>query len=78
VTLTDNICVAVFGVMIKFTITIAKDNQGGTGAAFTLNAEKVDQTEADLLTQYLSEQGMTLAENMNDLQLKRTVLTQSV
>jgi hypothetical protein len=57
--------------MIKFTITIAKDNQGGTGAVFTLNAENVDVTEKDLLSQYLSEQAMNLAENMNGSQLKR-------
>ncbi|MGH7980355.1 MAG: hypothetical protein ACREE6_13350 [Limisphaerales bacterium] len=63
--------------MIQFTITIAKDNLEGTGAQFTLNTENADQTEKETLALYLSQQGMTLAEEMNNSQLKRLTVTAS-
>jgi hypothetical protein len=57
--------------MIQFIITITKDSQGGTGTVLTLKAENADLTEKHSLSQYLSEQGMSLAEDMNNSQLKR-------
>jgi hypothetical protein len=63
--------------MIQFTITITKDDLNGTGAQFNLATENVDQIERQTLALYLSEQGMSIAENMNDSQLKRLTVTAS-